>query len=79
MNNTEALLDAVILDHGIAMLPKFIAENALSENKLIPILNDYQIPPLDINLLWPLIKAMSVRVSLLKEFLIEKLKQNQST
>lgn len=71
-NNAEPLRDAAINHQGIAMLPTFIAGEALQTGQLRTILTDY--PPTDITLsvLYPRHRHLSTKVQLLIDLLLER-------
>lgn len=71
-NNAEALRDAAINHQGIAMLPTFIAGEALQTGQLRTILVDY--PPTDVTLsaLYPRHRHLSTKVRLLIDLLAER-------
>ncbi|RQS26465.1 LysR family transcriptional regulator [Burkholderia sp. Bp8989] len=52
-NNGEFILDAAIAGRGIARLPEFIANTALQEGLLVPVLTSYEIPHLQANVVYP--------------------------
>ncbi|MGC3874835.1 LysR family transcriptional regulator [Halomonas sp. GXIMD04776] len=68
-NNAEPLRDAAINHQGIAMLPTFIAGEALQSGQLRTLLVDY--PPSDITLsaLYPRHRHLSTKVSMLVDLL----------
>ena len=71
-NNAEPLRDAAINHQGIALLPTFIAGEALQTGELRTILVDH--PPTDITLsaLYPRHRHLSTKVSMLIELLSER-------
>ncbi|WP_417618625.1 LysR family transcriptional regulator [Oceanisphaera sp.] len=71
-NNAEPLRDAAIHHQGIALLPTFIAGEALQSGLLRTILVDY--PPTDITLsaLYPRHRHLSTKVQLLIDLLSER-------
>lgn len=71
-NNAEPLRDAAINHQGIAMLPTFIAGEALQTGELRTLLVDH--PPTDITLsaLYPRHRHLSIKVSMLIELLSER-------
>ncbi|WP_227370442.1 LysR family transcriptional regulator [Halomonas sp. M20] len=68
-NNAEPLRDAAINHQGIAMLPTFIAGEALRSGQLRTLLGDY--PPSDITVsaLYPRHRHLSAKVSMLIDLL----------
>ncbi|MFD2192062.1 LysR family transcriptional regulator [Pistricoccus aurantiacus] len=73
-NNAEPLRDAAINHQGIAMLPTFIAGEALQGGQLRTLLDDH--PPSDITLsaLYPRHRHLSTKVRLLIDLLSERFK-----
>lgn len=71
-NNAEPLRDAAVNHQGVAMLPTFIAGEALQTGQLRTILVDY--PPTDITLsaLYPRHRHLSTKVRLLIDLLSER-------
>lgn len=71
-NNAEPLRDVALNHQGIAMLPTFIAGEALQNGQLRTILVDY--PPLDMTLsaLYPRHRHLSTKVRLLVDLLSER-------
>lgn len=68
-NNAEPLRDAAINHQGIAMLPTFIAGEALQTGQLRTILVDHQPPDITLSALYPRHRHLSTKVSMLIELL----------
>lgn len=68
-NNGEVLREAAIAGLGIAMLPTFIVGAALQRGSLQPVLEAYCPAAIAICALYPVNRHLSVKVSLLTEFL----------
>ena len=69
-NNAEVLCDAAINGRGIALLPDFIAGDALRAGTLRSILDNYKAPPLALYALYPPTRYLSMKVRLLIDFLV---------
>lgn len=73
-NNSEALLQAVLQGIGIALLPHFITQTALSntDKKLIPILTRFDLPEHFIYAVYPDKKNLPRKITLFVDFLKEQ-------
>jgi DNA-binding transcriptional LysR family regulator len=71
-NNAEVLRDVAIRGHGIALIPAFIAGEALGAGKLTAILTDHHAPPLTLHAIYPPTRHLSVKVRLFIDFLVER-------
>lgn len=69
-NSGDFLCDAAIANHGIAILPRFIAWPALQSGALIEILSDYEWSDLNAYALYPSSKHLPRRVRELVDYLI---------
>jgi DNA-binding transcriptional LysR family regulator len=78
-NNAEVLRDAAVADRGVALLPVFIAANALKAGKLQPILIDYHAPPLSLYAIYPPTRHLAVKVRLFIDYLVETFSKPQRT
>lgn len=63
-NNGEAMRDMAIGGLGLALLPFFIAHDALNDGRLIQVLPDLPQEPLPISVVWPPVKPMPRKVRL---------------
>ena len=72
-NNGEALKNAAVENQGVALLPTFIAGEALQQRQLISILTDY--PPYDVTVcaLYPRHRHLSAKVRFFVELLAKRL------
>ncbi len=72
-NNGEALKNAAVENQGVALLPTFIAGEALQQRQLIAILADY--PPSDVTVcaLYPRHRHLSAKVRFFVELLAKRL------
>jgi DNA-binding transcriptional LysR family regulator len=70
-NNAEVLRDAAAGSCGIALLPVFIAADALKSGRLQTFLADYQAPPLSLYAIYPPTRHLAVKVRLFIDHLVE--------
>jgi DNA-binding transcriptional LysR family regulator len=68
-NNGEVLCDAAIEGLGIALLPEFIVCDAIRNGELTLVLSNYGLPPIAINVIYPVNRHLSTKVKLFIEFL----------
>lgn len=66
------LRDVAIKGQGIALIPRFIAADALESGALTAILADYTAPPLALYAIYPPTRHLSVKVRLFIDFLVER-------
>lgn len=71
-NNAEVLRDAAVKGRGIALLPTFIAGDALRAGELRTVLDDYWAPPLTLYAIYPPTRHLAVKVRLFIDFLVER-------
>lgn len=71
-NNAEVLRDVAANGHGVALIPTFIAGDALRTGALQVILSDYHPPPLTLYAIYPPTRHLSVKVRLFIDFLVER-------
>jgi DNA-binding transcriptional LysR family regulator len=76
-NNAEVLRDAAVAGRGVALLPVFIAANALKAGELQPILIDYHAPPLSLYAIYPPTRHLAVKVRLFIDYLVETFSKPQ--
>lgn len=78
VNNSEALLQAVLQGIGIALLPHFITHSDLSNTnkKLIPILTSFDLPEHFIYAVYPDKKNLPRKITLFVDFLKEQFGAN---
>jgi DNA-binding transcriptional LysR family regulator len=72
VNNAEVLRDVAIKGRGLALLPEFIAADALRKGELRTVLDDYSAPPLALYAVYPPTRHLSVKVRLFIDFLVER-------
>jgi DNA-binding transcriptional LysR family regulator len=69
---TTDLRDVAIKGRGLALLPEFIAADALRKGELRTVLDDYSAPPLALYAVYPPTRHLSVKVRLFIDFLVER-------
>lgn len=77
-NHTGVRLDAVLKDLGIASLPTFIAESALSAGNIVQVLSDWKFTTNyhgDVWMFYPPTKHLPLRIRTFITYLAEKLKE----
>lgn len=72
VNNAEVLRDAAIKSRGLALLPTFIAGDALRAGMLRSVLNTYKAPPLTLYAIYPPTRHLAVKVRLFIDFLVAR-------
>jgi DNA-binding transcriptional LysR family regulator len=72
VNNAEVLRDAAVAGRGVALLPTFIAGDALRAGTLQRLLKTYKAPPLTLYALYPPTRHLAVKVRLLIDFLVAR-------
>jgi DNA-binding transcriptional LysR family regulator len=68
-------LAMVLAGHGICRLPEFVMENALKDNKLAILFDDYITPTIDVFAIYPSRKHLSPKVRSFIDILVEKMPQ----
>jgi DNA-binding transcriptional LysR family regulator len=72
VNNAEVLRDAAVRGRGIALLPTFIAGDALRAGALQRVLKPYKAPPLTLYAIYPPTRHLAVKVRLFIDFLVAR-------
>ena len=67
-NNGEVLKDAAVGGLGIAMLPSFIVQNELDSGRLSIVLSEYQLPAIELCVIYPLNRHLNTKIKLFVEF-----------
>jgi DNA-binding transcriptional LysR family regulator len=75
VNNAEVLRDAAIRGRGVALIPTFIAGDALEKGTLRAVLQHYRAPPSALYAIYPPTRHLSVKVRLFIDFLVERFGQ----
>lgn len=73
-SNASACLAAAEAGLGIASVPDFVADAALAEGRLVPILTDFDPPPLGVFALYPSGRHLPAKVRVLVDFMAGALK-----
>ena len=76
-NNAEVLRDAAIAGRGVALLPTFIAGDALRDGALVGFLDTYKAPPLSLYAIYPPTRHLAVKVRLFIDFLVARFAAQQ--
>jgi DNA-binding transcriptional LysR family regulator len=71
-NNAQVLRDVAIAGRGVALLPTFIAGDALREGALQRFLEGHQAPPLHLYAIYSPTRHLAVKVRLFIDFLVER-------
>ena len=66
------LRDVAVKGRGLALLPEFIAADALRKGELRTVLDEYSAPPLALYAVYPPTRHLSVKVRLFIDFLVER-------
>jgi DNA-binding transcriptional LysR family regulator len=78
VNNAEVLRDVAIKGRGLALLPEFIAADALKKGELRTVLDKYSAPPLALYAVYPPTRHLSVKVRLFIDFLVERFEMTRA-
>ncbi len=71
-NNAEVLRDAAVKGRGVALLPTFIAGEALRKGLLRNFLDEYKAPLLTLYAIYPPTRHLAVKVRLFIDFLVQR-------
>ena len=77
VNNSEALLEALIGGAGISRLPTFVAGRHIASGKLVRLLKQYQMPLQTIYAVFPERRHLPIKVRVFVEFLVERFRQDR--
>ncbi|MCV4290841.1 LysR family transcriptional regulator [Pseudomonas capsici] len=72
-NNGDLLAQAAEAGMGIALLPTFIVEKAVEQGRLIPVMCDWQAPPISINAVYPSARRVPLKTRAFLDFLVHEL------
>ncbi len=75
-NNGDFLRDMAVASHGIILTPTFISWQSLALGELVPIMQDYIIPPINAYAVYPQARHLSRRTRLFIDFLVERFGNN---
>ncbi len=76
-NNGDLLAEAAAQGAGIVYQPTFIVGDAVRAGRLVPLLQDFQAPPLPIYAVYPSRKHLSAKVRLFIDFLVERFAESK--
>lgn len=71
INNGEALLNIATQGLGLVMLPDFIVYEAIEDGRLVPIMTDYDMPAVDLQVVYPGAREPVPKVRVLIDYLLE--------
>ena len=74
--NGHIVLKAAEEGFGVARLSNIYAAKAIAEGRLVPVLNDWAVPPGQISLVYPKVRFRVKRIQLLVEFLVKWFEEN---
>ncbi|MGE8310540.1 MAG: LysR family transcriptional regulator [Pseudomonas protegens] len=74
-NNGDVVAQAAEAGMGIALLPDFIVEDALAAGRLVPVLCEWQAPPISINVVYPSARRVPQKTRAFIDFLAGHLTQ----
>ncbi|UMZ14329.1 LysR family transcriptional regulator [Pseudomonas sp. MPFS] len=77
-NNGDLLAQAAEAGMGIALLPDFIVEEALEAGRLVPVLCQWQAPPISINVVYPSARRVPQKTRAFIDFLVSRLAQRSA-
>jgi DNA-binding transcriptional LysR family regulator len=72
-NNLSAVLAATRADLGIAILPRYVAREALDRDEIVPLLESCRLPSQEVHAVYPSPKLVSAKVLTLAGYLAERL------
>jgi DNA-binding transcriptional LysR family regulator len=72
-NNAEVLLEVARRGAGIALLPRFLAAEALAAGELAELLQDWQAPPINAYALFAKQRSLPAATRVFVDFLVEQL------
>lgn len=68
-NNGELVRAAALDGKGIAMMPMFMIEDELRDGRLVPVLTDFFLPEVPVNLIYPTRRHMTAALRAFMEFM----------
>jgi DNA-binding transcriptional LysR family regulator len=71
-NDGQVLRAAALEGLGILVQPKYILYDDIVAGRLVPVLDDHELPPLTINIAYPSRKHLSAKVRTFADFLLEQ-------
>ncbi len=76
-NNGDLLAEAAAQGLGLVYQPTFIVGEAVRAGRLVPLLQEFQAPPLPIYAVYPSRKHLSAKVRLFVDFLVERFAESK--
>ena len=74
-NDSTALLNSVLADNGIAMLPKYMLGDLLASGKILNVLPEWTLPKYSLYALYPSREKLPLAVRQIIDFLVEEFEQ----
>jgi len=71
VNNTEMLRQFALLDMGVAILPSYLVDRDLASGRLVRLLDDYRLPPVEITIAYPSRLHLPAKVRTFIDHLVE--------
>lgn len=78
-NNSKLLHSALLAGRGVALIPEFVVSDDISNQRLIPILKDFNTITLNLYSLRPGSRIPSSRLKVFQDFLCERLNKTETT
>lgn len=72
-NNPSALLSAARAGFGLAILPRYVAQESLKRREIAPVLTDHALPAQEMHAVYPSPKLVPQRAQSFVAFLAERL------
>lgn len=72
-NDLPTIFDFALASRAIAVLPSWFTNDAVSDGRLVQLLRDYYLPPLEMAIVYPPTSFLSRRARLFIDFLVAKL------
>ncbi|WP_233830419.1 LysR family transcriptional regulator [Paraburkholderia sp. ZP32-5] len=70
-NNTEMLRQFALLGMGVAILPSYLVDRDLASGRLVRLLDDYRLPPIEITIAYPSRLHLPAKVRTFIDHLVE--------
>ena len=79
-NNADALVTAALAGLGLILVPTWLVADHLRDGALVPVLNDYEVSPSDVETaiyaVYPSGRFLSPKTRAFIDFLVERLGEN---
>lgn len=76
VNNLSMACDAAIAGLGIALMPAFLCADAVTQEKLLPVMPDYQVSNGGLYAMYPSREHLSLALRTFLDFLVERMKEH---